>query len=64
MIVVSPQWFFKGSGDQDKFYTKFSYSLYRACMQSAPALRPDQGLPAPSLLRAGHRRAEALRGEP
>ena len=35
MIVVSPQWFFKGSGDQDKFYTKFSYSLYRACMQSA-----------------------------
>lgn len=34
MIVVSPQWFFKGSGDEDKFYTKFSYSLYRACMQS------------------------------
>ena len=35
MVVVSPQWFFKGSGDEDKFYTKFSYSLYRACMQSA-----------------------------
>lgn len=34
MVVVSPQWFFKGSGDEDKFYTKFSYSLYRACMQS------------------------------
>ena len=34
MIVVSPQWFFKGSGDESKFYTKFSYSLYRAFMQS------------------------------
>lgn len=34
MIVVSPQWFFKGSGDENKFYTKFSYSLYRAFMQS------------------------------
>ena len=35
MVVVSPQWFFKGSGDEGKFYTKVSYSLYRACMQSA-----------------------------
>ena len=35
MIVVSPQWFFKGSGDQSKFKSKFSYSLYRACMQSS-----------------------------
>ena len=35
MVVVSPQWFFKGSGDEGKFYTKFSYSLYRVCMQSA-----------------------------
>lgn len=34
MIVVSPQWFFKGGGDQDKFYTKFSYSLYRAFAQN------------------------------
>lgn len=34
MIVVSPQWFFKGAGDENKFYTKFSYSLYRAFMQS------------------------------
>jgi D-alanine transfer protein len=34
MIVVSPQWFFKGSGDQSKFSSKFSYSLYRAFMQS------------------------------
>ncbi len=34
MIMVSPQWFFKRSGDQSKFYTKFSYSLYRAFMQS------------------------------
>ena len=34
MVVVSPQWFFKGSGDENKFYTKFSYSLYRAFMQS------------------------------
>ncbi|RDB61705.1 D-alanyl-lipoteichoic acid biosynthesis protein DltD [Gordonibacter sp. 28C] len=29
MIVVSPQWFFKGNGAQDKFSSKFSYSLYR-----------------------------------
>ena len=34
MIVVSPQWFFKGAGDESKFYTKFSYSLYHAFMQS------------------------------
>ena len=34
MIVVSPQWFFKSSGDENKFYTKFSYSLYRDFMQS------------------------------
>ena len=34
MLVVSPQWFFKGNGDENKFYTKFSYSLYRAFMQS------------------------------
>ena len=34
MIVVSPQWFFKGAGDENKFYTKFSYSLYRTFMQS------------------------------
>lgn len=34
MIVVSPQWFFKRAGDENKFYTKFSYSLYRAFMQS------------------------------
>ncbi len=34
MIVVSPQWFFKGSGDQSKFNSKFSYTLYRAFMQS------------------------------
>lgn len=34
VLMVSPQWFFKGSGDENKFYTKFSYSLYRACMQS------------------------------
>lgn len=34
MIIVSPQWFFKGNGDQDKFYTKFSYSLYRAFAQN------------------------------
>ena len=34
MIVVSPQWFFKRAGDESKFYTKFSYSLYRAFMQS------------------------------
>lgn len=35
MLVISPQWFFKGSGDQSKFSSKFSYSLYRACMQSS-----------------------------
>lgn len=29
MIVVSPQWFFKGNGAQAKFPSKFSYSLYR-----------------------------------
>ena len=29
MIVVSPQWFFKGNGDQGKFASKFSYELYR-----------------------------------
>ncbi|HJF63144.1 MAG TPA: D-alanyl-lipoteichoic acid biosynthesis protein DltD [Gordonibacter urolithinfaciens] len=29
MIVVSPQWFFKGNGDQGKFASKFSYALYR-----------------------------------
>ena len=34
MIVVSPQWFFKRAGDESKFYTKFSYSLYRVFMQS------------------------------
>lgn len=34
MIAVSPQWFFKRAGDESKFYTKFSYSLYRAFMQS------------------------------
>ena len=34
VLMVSPQWFFKGSGDENKFYTKFSYSLYCACMQS------------------------------
>ena len=34
MIVVSPQWFFRGAGDENKFYTKFSYSLYRTFMQS------------------------------
>lgn len=34
MIVVSPQWFFKGNGDQDKFESKFSYSLYRAFAQN------------------------------
>lgn len=34
MLIVSPQWFFKGNGDQDKFYTKFSYSLYRAFAQN------------------------------
>lgn len=34
VLMVSPQWFFKGSGDQSKFYTKFSYTLYRAFMQS------------------------------
>lgn len=34
MIVVSPQWFFKRAGDESKFYTMFSYSLYRAFMQS------------------------------
>ena len=34
MVVVSPQWFFKGAGDENKFYTKFSYSLYRSFMQS------------------------------
>lgn len=34
MLVVSPQWFFKNDGDEGKFYTKFSYTLYRAFMQS------------------------------
>lgn len=34
MIVVSPQWFFKGNGDQDKFEGRFSYSLYRAFAQN------------------------------
>lgn len=29
MLVVSPQWFFKGSGDASKFSSKFSYSLYQ-----------------------------------
>lgn len=35
MIVVSPQWFFKNNGDQSKFYTKFSYSLYRDFVQNS-----------------------------
>lgn len=34
MLIVSPQWFFRGDGEQRKFYTKFSYSLYRAFMQN------------------------------
>lgn len=34
MIVVSPQWFFKGNGAQGTFSSKFSYSLYRAFMQN------------------------------
>lgn len=34
MLIVSPQWFFKGNGDQDKFESKFSYSLYRAFAQN------------------------------
>lgn len=29
MLVVSPQWFFKNNGDQDKFASKFSSTLYR-----------------------------------
>ncbi len=29
MIVVSPQWFFKNNGDQGKFASKFSSTLYR-----------------------------------
>lgn len=29
MLVVSPQWFFKGNGEQSKFSSKFSYSLYQ-----------------------------------
>lgn len=29
VIMVSPQWFFKGNGDQSKFSSKFSYSLYQ-----------------------------------
>ena len=29
VLFVSPQWFFKGNGAQSKFYSKFSYSLYR-----------------------------------
>lgn len=28
-LVVSPQWFFKGNGQQSKFKSKFSYDLYR-----------------------------------
>ena len=35
VLVVSPQWFFKGSGEQKKFKSKFSYTLYRAFMQSS-----------------------------
>ena len=34
MIVVSPQWFFKNNGAESKFYTKFSYTLYRAFAQN------------------------------
>ena len=40
MIVVSPQWFFKGNGDQDKFESKFSYTLYRAFEQN-PAVSDE-----------------------
>ncbi len=29
MIIVSPQWFFRGSGQEGKFPSKFSYSLYQ-----------------------------------
>lgn len=29
MLVVSPQWFFKNNGDQGKFASKFSSTLYR-----------------------------------
>ena len=29
VLMVSPQWFFKGNGSQSKFSSKFSYSLYR-----------------------------------
>ena len=29
VLVVSPQWFFKGGGDQAKFSSKFPYLLYR-----------------------------------
>ena len=29
VLIVSPQWFFKGGGDQAKFSSKFSYLLYR-----------------------------------
>lgn len=29
MIIVSPQWFFQGSGQESKFPSKFSYSLYQ-----------------------------------
>lgn len=28
VLFVSPQWFFQGNGDQDKFSSKFSYTLY------------------------------------
>ena len=28
-LVVSPQWFFKGNGQQSKFKSKYSYDLYR-----------------------------------
>ena len=35
MLIVSPQWFFKGNGAQNTFSSKFSYSLYRAFMQNS-----------------------------
>lgn len=34
VLMLSPQWFFKGNGQQSKFSSKFSYSLYKAFLEN------------------------------
>ena len=34
VLMLSPQWFFKGNGQQSKFSSKFSYQLYKGFLEN------------------------------